>query len=855
MIYGQEIPALTYTAPGLVGNDANADLTVANSITGMTAGLQIAVSDQQTDAVSQKLKVKEGGYTIAVTGPTTANNCNYTFAVVNSTLTVNKATLKVKVKNEEVTFGDNLPTTYDFEYVSGLTTAAEINEYVANGVIANSQQNSIFNNNSNPQFAYNPENPVNQGTYTVTGSGLASDNYKILYTTGTLKINQANIADANITVNEQYTQNNQQVYYTYLGGDAIKPDLTTNVDAANYEVVYKNNTKAYTLTGQEAFTHQVNNETVAYTEDELAELGFPYVVITGKKNYTGTKKIAFGIKKANLTITAKADPIKVGETPVYSATIEGLLENNAEEIKTKLLAKQAVTDFEGTLTYACLGGNDAGSFTITPSGLTATNYNIDWQNGTLTVNPGTLPLKVKTTAGTYGTAVTAALNFDYEFDTDDEAYASLGDDVKNGLKTLVEPANVTWTVKKNGEVVNPVNNEWKLAVGTDYTVEASATDPNYTITFDPASLTVNKKALTITIVPQTAALFDNEGNKKSIYTDGSVKLDAVFYDSQTNTTEYNPTNAQNGYTVKVEGLQGNDQIGDLNITGLTSSVETVGVHTGAITLVVSSENGNYDYTNAGGTLTITGPSLDLIYAANEDNDAKIKNYDGATGVTVNLTRDIRTGYAEKWFAMVLPFNATLTELCTAFGCYVVVNTLDKANADASKVKFALQMQGITANEPFLIKFNSAVTGTAQTPKQFANRTISYKATPEAHDNAGNYFYGTFKQKTLNEEEDVEVGSKIWTVSPAKDKFVRLGANKTPVNPLIGWLETATALDAFAPAIFVQDIDGTVTAINAVATDAPAVSAEGWYNLNGVKMQGVPTEKGVYIQNGKKVIIK
>ena len=467
MIYGQEIPTLTYTAPGLVGNDANADLTVANSITGMTAGITIAVSNQQNDAVSNKLKVKDGGYTITVTEPTTDNTCNYTFSVVNNTLTVNKATLRVKVKNEEITFGDQLPATYAFEYVSGLTTQAEITEYVNNNVIANTQQNSIFNNNSNPQFAYNPENPVNQGTYTVTGSGLASDNYKILYTTGTLKINQADIANAQITVNTHYTANNQQVAYTYLGGTAITPALTTQVDAANYDVAYYNNTKAYTLTNQEAFTHQVNNETVAYTEEELAELGFPYVVITGKNNYTGTKKIAFGIAKANLTITAKADPITVGQTPVYSATIEGLLESNADAIKTALLAKQTVADFTGTLTYDCLGGNDAGSFTITPSGLTATNYTIDWQNGTLVVGKGTLPLKVKTTAGTYGTAVTAALNFDYEFDMTDEAYAGLPEDVKTGLKTVVDPSVVTWTVKKAGQTVNPVNNEWNLAVGTD----------------------------------------------------------------------------------------------------------------------------------------------------------------------------------------------------------------------------------------------------------------------------------------------------------------------------------------------------------------------------------------------------
>ena len=35
----------------------------------------------------------------------------------------------------------------------------------------------------------------------------------------------------------------------------------------------------------------------------------------------------------------------------------------------------------------------------------------------------------------------------------------------------------------------------------------------------------------------------------------------------------------------------------------------------------------------------------------------------------------------------------------------------------------------------------------------------------------------------------------------------------------------------------------------------ALVKDGWYTLNGVKLQGVPTEKGIYIRNGKKMVIK
>ena len=35
----------------------------------------------------------------------------------------------------------------------------------------------------------------------------------------------------------------------------------------------------------------------------------------------------------------------------------------------------------------------------------------------------------------------------------------------------------------------------------------------------------------------------------------------------------------------------------------------------------------------------------------------------------------------------------------------------------------------------------------------------------------------------------------------------------------------------------------------------ATAVDGWYTLNGIRLQGAPTEKGVYINNGKKIVIK
>jgi hypothetical protein len=57
--------------------------------------------------------------------------------------------------------------------------------------------------------------------------------------------------------------------------------------------------------------------------------------------------------------------------------------------------------------------------------------------------------------------------------------------------------------------------------------------------------------------------------------------------------------------------------------------------------------------------------------------------------------------------------------------------------------------------------------------------------------------------------------------------------------------------------YVEEIDGTVTAINGVTKEVIGtnLNADGWHTLNGVKLQSAPTVKGIYINNGKKIVIK
>ena len=52
-----------------------------------------------------------------------------------------------------------------------------------------------------------------------------------------------------------------------------------------------------------------------------------------------------------------------------------------------------------------------------------------------------------------------------------------------------------------------------------------------------------------------------------------------------------------------------------------------------------------------------------------------------------------------------------------------------------------------------------------------------------------------------------------------------------------------------------DENGTTSIKSLSVDDVNGLNVKGWYTVGGMKMQNAPTQKGVYIKDGKKVIIK
>ena len=58
-----------------------------------------------------------------------------------------------------------------------------------------------------------------------------------------------------------------------------------------------------------------------------------------------------------------------------------------------------------------------------------------------------------------------------------------------------------------------------------------------------------------------------------------------------------------------------------------------------------------------------------------------------------------------------------------------------------------------------------------------------------------------------------------------------------------------------PGYFTARTTGIATDLHQVTSDKQQVQSDEWYTIDGRKLNGMPTKKGVYIQNGKKTVVK
>lgn len=721
---------------------------------------------------------------------------NYNITYTNGTLTVTAKAVTITAKNAEKEY-DGTPLTE-----SGFTTTALETGDTHTFTVVMTEGSTITNVGTQDN-----EIATVDGIAVTTGTETTVGNYKVTTAKGTLTVTKKTLtitadSDEKVYDGTPLTKNS----YTntdLLSGDVLESVTVTGTRTDAGESDNVPSAAVIKNANSEVITNSYN---VVYKNGKLKVTAKPVTITadSGEKEYDGT-----ALTKNTYTHTALVE----GHT-IMSVTITGSQTN------------------VGT-------GNNVPSAAVIKKGddVMTANYNITYTNGTLKITP---------------------------------AAATVTADAKTKVYGDAEPTyTATVTGLKNNETANVLTYTFSRATGEnvgEYTITPAgeATQGNYTVTYATGKLTITKAAANVKADDKTKGYGD----------------------------------ADPAFTATVTGLKNGDAASVLTYTFSRAEGENVNAGGYTITPAGNAEQGNYTVTYATGKLTITpkaindgtnpaeGIDVDITYDGGTNYTVVVKQgektlvkdtdyelpegsenqYDDADGnhvITIkgkdgsNYTGSFKATYIKLTFWDTTP-DQTLTSETTAavycatqnlkvnesFEAYYVTNladntlTLTKVEAGESKKNY------IPANQPLLLISDAATAPKGFTVKPYTDTdVVTIPDTGEGSNLLKVVTDDGGKAVNLEEVYIFSMGefvlNKAGTMS--KGKF---------------YLENPDYNTSSHSRSFLSITSGDVTGINtSQLSDTDSQIPDIWYTIGGQKLHKKPTRKGIYLQNGKKVVIK
>ena len=249
----------------------------------------------------------------------------------------------------------------------------------------------------------------------------------------------------------------------------------------------------------------------------------------------------------------------------------------------------------------------------------------------------------------------------------------------------------------------------------------------------------------------------------------------------------------------------------------------------------------------------------LVLADNTDNDAIISSHNDET-IAVMLQG--RTLYKDgKWNTLCLPFALSAEQIAAhadfSGATLMELDTDGKNGFDTEGGTLWLTFKkatAIAAGVPYLVKWSED--GDDFTSPTFSGITIDATASTTA---TGSYagledvqMVGSFSPVavTADDKSILFLGDANTLYYSSIDRNIRSCRAYFSVPYIKG---NAGAAKARA---FVLNFDGEeATGILEVSADFDEKKDDTWYSLDGVRLNGKPTQRGLYINNGKKTLIK
>jgi hypothetical protein len=305
-------------------------------------------------------------------------------------------------------------------------------------------------------------------------------------------------------------------------------------------------------------------------------------------------------------------------------------------------------------------------------------------------------------------------------------------------------------------------------------------------------------------------------------------------------------------------------------------------------------DGNY-YTPKYGDVVVEYPFDDDEERASVTINGTYNQGTGVNVVGVNITEEVgniksvtynRPFNTAQAATVILPFNYICNgnEGGKFYG-------FQKVEYDEDAHKWVCTMEepstgSLTANTPYLFMPDDATTMTFPNIVNMTGGVVTLQPTTAndglyggATTDAAWNFHGTYKGKSWTVASNdygfaAQSGTEAGGAATVEaGQFVRFTTNAfiKPMRcylsyvgteapaPARGLTRSAAATDDLPQSITVRLVsrNGETTAIGEIDTKTGKMTfdSEAWYTLDGVRLNGKPTKKGIYINNGKKIVIK
>jgi hypothetical protein len=592
-----------------------------------------------------------------------------------------------------------------------------------------------------------------------------------------------------------------------------KKDVTvSNITASNK--TYDGNTTATIVATNASFDGLLDGDALSVSTSGTfadANVGTGKTVTFGALTLGGTSvgnyqlKTGEGVQQSSttaditakaLTITADGKNITYGdEPPTYTVSSDGFVAGESE------------ANLTGTISCACdyAQYNNANTYPITPSGATSTNYAITYTPGTLTVAQKEVGLSWSTDSP-------------FTYDGQSHCLTATATGMVNSDEIGV---TVTGAQTSAGDSYTATASELTGTKSGNYKLPAANTQP----------FTINKRAVTVT---------PSDGQSKT-------------YGDSDPTITYN-----------VDGLLG--LVPGESLSGTLERAAGEDVNTYAITqgTVTNENNGNYNITfTTGKTFAITPKTIGISW--------------GPTILTYNSSAQAPTATATGLVGSDV-CNLSVTGQQTAVGVYTITDAPATVTA-LDNTNYQLPTTGLTTGfeivNPLSISFAANQTWatwyggynyevpagmTAYKVISVSGSTVTVDAITYVPANTGVLIKRTATEAAV-------ANSNVYNGETSVITSLLRNGNPTPYIDYILYndgfvLSSVSTLGdhrCYLPASGAAATRGLTIEIGDGTTDiAPKVVEEidtgEWYDLQGRRIEK-PQKKGLYIRDGKKIVVK